>query len=417
MSILVIDNGAGNIKAGLDHFEQPLSIANVSGKIPKSMQYLVSDQVYDSRSDSQLSLSRPYDRGYLTNWQCEIDIWTYLLNQPTLKGLNASESSLVLTEPPLNPVSLQNDANEVVFEYFGFKEYVRRPAAWFSMYEFSHNEEWNKEGLNSCTVVDSGFSFTHSLPFINQLCQKPAIRRVNVGGKLLTNYLKELVSYRQWNMMDEFLLMNQVKENLCYVSSDFLGELTASKVVKGKRSRGQEKREPLDWLGGKLRKSFVLPDFQKVMKGFVKPDEEGPVEDEQILMMETERFTVPELLFNPSDIEIDQAGVAEATWQSLQALDPVPQGLAASAIILTGGNASIPQYLERFRAELRPFVPDTYPVEVYLPQSPELYAWLGAARFAQNQRASKSLQKHMVTKAQFMEYGSAYCNEKFASGW
>jgi hypothetical protein len=58
MSILVIDNGAGNIKAGLDHFEQPLSIANVTGKIPKSMQYLVSDQVYDSRSDSQLSLSR-----------------------------------------------------------------------------------------------------------------------------------------------------------------------------------------------------------------------------------------------------------------------------------------------------------------------------------------------------------------------
>jgi actin-related protein len=95
----------------------------------------------------------------------------------------------------------------------------------------------------------------------------------------------------------------------------------------------------------------------------------------------------------------------------------VPQGLAASAIILTGGNASIPQYLERFRAELRPFVPDMYPVEVYLPQSPELYAWRGAARFAQNQRAAKSLQKHMVTKAQFMEYGSAYCNEKFASGW
>lgn len=27
---------------------------------------------------------------------------------------------------------------------------------------------------------------------------------MNVGGKLLTNYLKEVVSYRQWNMMDEF---------------------------------------------------------------------------------------------------------------------------------------------------------------------------------------------------------------------
>eukprot|EP00752_Nemacystus_decipiens_P005876 g5310.t1 len=28
--------------------------------------------------------------------------------------------------------------------------------------------------------------------------------RVNVGGKLLTNYLREVVSYRQWHMMDEF---------------------------------------------------------------------------------------------------------------------------------------------------------------------------------------------------------------------
>jgi actin-related protein 6 len=59
------------------------------------------------------------------------------------------------------------------------------------------------------------------------------------------------------------------------------------------------------------------------MRGFVKPDDEGADETEQILGMETERFSVPELLFNPSDIEIDQAGVAEATWQSLQGLDQV----------------------------------------------------------------------------------------------
>lgn len=45
-------------------------------------------------------------------------------------------------------------------------------------------------------------------------------RRLNIGGKLLTNYLKELVSYRQWNMMDEYLLMNQVGE--VYSSTRFI---------------------------------------------------------------------------------------------------------------------------------------------------------------------------------------------------
>lgn len=40
-------------------------------------------------------------------------------------------------------------------------------------------------------------------------------------------------------------------------------------------------------------------------------------------MMESERFTVPELLFHPSDIGMDQAGVAEATSQSLDLLSKV----------------------------------------------------------------------------------------------
>ena len=76
------------------------------------------------------------------------------------------------------------------------------------------------------------------MPFIHGKCVKTACRRVSVGGKLLTNYLKvrawrglildapkpcqptghrhrsccslqEVVSYRQWNMMDEFKIIDQ----------------------------------------------------------------------------------------------------------------------------------------------------------------------------------------------------------------
>ena len=52
-----------------------------------------------------------------------------------------------------------------------------------------------------------------------------SVIRVDVGGKLLTNQLKELVSYRQWNMMDETYVMNDVKESCCYVSSNFKQDL------------------------------------------------------------------------------------------------------------------------------------------------------------------------------------------------
>ncbi len=48
---------------------------------------------------------------------------------------------------------------------------------------------------------------------------------VDVGGKLLTNHLKELVSYRQWNMMDETFIVNDVKEKCCFLSQDFKRDL------------------------------------------------------------------------------------------------------------------------------------------------------------------------------------------------
>lgn len=45
-------------------------------------------------------------------------------------------------------------------------------------------------------VVDAGFSFTHAVPLCDGRVLWPAVRRINLGGKALTNYLKELVSYR-----------------------------------------------------------------------------------------------------------------------------------------------------------------------------------------------------------------------------
>ncbi len=55
--------------------------------------------------------------------------------------------------------------------------------------------------------------------------------RIDVGGKLLTNHLKEIVSFRQWNMMDETHIINEVKEACCFVSEDFKRDLEACRYV------------------------------------------------------------------------------------------------------------------------------------------------------------------------------------------
>ena len=55
--------------------------------------------------------------------------------------------------------------------------------------------------------------------------------RIDVGGKLLTNHLKELVSFRQWNMMEETHIMNDVKEKCCFVSTQFAADLEACRFA------------------------------------------------------------------------------------------------------------------------------------------------------------------------------------------
>ncbi len=41
----------------------------------------------------------------------------------------------------------------------------------------------------------------------------------------MTNHLKELVSFRQWNMMDETYIVNDVKEKCCYVTSSYNNDM------------------------------------------------------------------------------------------------------------------------------------------------------------------------------------------------
>ena len=73
--------------------------------------------------------------------------------------------------------------------------------------------------------------------------------------KLLTNHLKQIVSYRSYNVMEETYLMNDVKERLCYVSLDFDGELALTRF-KGKKNT--------------LRREFVLPDYVTHHRGRIR---------------------------------------------------------------------------------------------------------------------------------------------------
>src|ERR1700733_1196620 len=94
-----------------------------------------------------------------------------------------------------------------------------------------------------------------------------AHNRLNIGGKFLTNHLKEVISYRHYNMMDETHLINTIKEKCCYISLDFASDLEKSKHAR----QGEIK--------------YVLPDYSHSQEGYIMGEGETVREDQQVLVL------------------------------------------------------------------------------------------------------------------------------------
>jgi actin-related protein 6 len=63
--------------------------------------------------------------------------------------------------------------------------------------------------------------------------------------------------------------------------------------------------------------------------------------------MTNERISIPELLFHPSDIGLNQGGIIESIIQSVSACDSTLHGLLYENIICVGGNTLFTNFIER----------------------------------------------------------------------
>jgi actin-related protein 6 len=234
----------------------------------------------------------------------------------------------------------------------------------------------------------------------------------------MTNYLTRLLSLRQYDMRNDTYLVNEIKEKCSYVSRDFKADIERTwKGPKGDRREGYE-------MSGGIAKDYVLPDYQRRHKGEMwdhdptgagklkKMQTGRPVEAaEDILTLRNERFTVPELLFSPSDIGMRQSGIAQLVMESLSV---IPFGLwpgFLANIIVVGGNANIEDIIWRLQVEIRALAPTECYVRVARPADPIVSTWNGGAELAKDVDLLSSMS---VTKQEYDEYGSAWVARKFS---
>ncbi|KAG7149845.1 Actin-related protein 6 like [Verticillium longisporum] len=478
---LVLDNGGYTIKAGFvtdESVGQPRVIPNCIAR-DRSRKLYVASELDQCRDFGEVQFRRPVEKGFIVNWEAQREIWDReFFDDKAPQKCDPSETRLLLAEQPNSLPVLQSNTDQIVFEEYGFASYYRGIGPAFNAYHdiqavlqtprdpstvpttpaelvlvidsgYSQTTSNSLPVLQSNTdqivfeeygfasyyrgigpafnayhdiqalvlVIDSGYSQTTVLPLLHGRPFHSAVRRLDVGGKFLTNYLTRLLSLRHYDMRNDVYIVNEIKEKACYVSLDFDSDL--ENTWKG--TRGERRESYLT--GGGVAKDYVLPDFHTRSQGVVrdynpamhtkarKLAAQSSDVSEDLLTLRNERFTVPELLFNPSDIGLWQSGLADLVMQSLNELPiGIWPGLLAN-IVVVGGNASFEGFIQRLEKELVKRVPDDCIVRVARPADPITSTWLGAANLARH----GNLPNMCVTKAAYEEHGGSWLAQKFGS--
>lgn len=166
-------------------------------------------------------------------------------------------------------------------------------------------------------VVDSGDGVTHIIPVYESTVLNHHIRRLDVAGRDVTRNLIALLLRRGYalNRTADFETVRQIKEKLCYVSYDL--EL--------------DKKLSEDTV---LVESYTLPDGRVIRVG-------------------SERFEAPECLFQPHLVDVDQPGIAEMLFNTIQGADVDVRSSLYRAIVLSGGSSMYPGLPSRLEKEVK----------------------------------------------------------------
>ncbi|CAN0280239.1 unnamed protein product, partial [Phaeothamnion confervicola] len=274
---------SGDIKAGFAGADKPKIVFHNHVGRPKHRRVMVggnleSGDVFVGRRVDEFRgafrITHPMRHGIVESWADMERVWRYAYGRENGLNVMPEEHPLLLTEAPLNPYRHRHKCAEVLFESFGVPALSCAPQAILSLYA---------SGRTTGVVLDSGAGVTHCVPVYEGFAVSHATRRIDVGGRDVTERLQLLLrrAGHALHTSAEMEVVRDIKEKHCFVAF----------------SPAQQEEGPQ---GDAVR--YELPDGSAVALG-------------------PERFRAPEVLFRPELMGAEYSGVHECLLQSIMAAD------------------------------------------------------------------------------------------------
>jgi actin-related protein len=323
-------------------------------------EYFVGEELQTMRG--VLSLGYPIENGIVNNWGDMEKIWHHTMYD--LLRIAPEDHPVLLTDAPMNPKRNREKMTEIMFENFKVPSMYISIQAILSLYA---------SGRTTGLVLDSGDGVTHAVPIFEGYCVPKAIMRLDLAGRDLTNHLKDILTERgyQFRTTAEREIVRDIKEKLCYVSLDYEQELITSENDSS------------------LEKTYMLPDGNTVVIG-------------------SERFRVPEGLFQPSHIGMEQSGIQDVVFQCVNKCDIDLKRTLFENIVLSGGTTLLPGIDKRLTSELTKLVPELVKPNVSAPPERKYSVWIGGSILC----SLPSFEDMWITKNEYDEYGPSIIHRK-----
>jgi len=247
------------------------------------------------------------ENGIVKNWEDMEHLWNYTFYEKM--QINPADNKIMLTEPPMNPSKNRETLVEKIFEKYGFGAAHVAIQAMLTLYA---------QGLLTGVVVDTGDGVTHVVPVWDGFVPGNLIRRLDVAGRHITQYMIKLLLLRGYafNRTADFDTVRQIKEKFCYVALD----------IKQERDLALETTC--------LMETYTLPDGRVIKIG-------------------RERFEAPEALFNPSLIDCEKSGMADMVFEMIQDADIDTRSDYYKHIVLSGGSSMYPGLPSRLEKDIK----------------------------------------------------------------